>query len=106
MSAILERIRARHAAKPDIPISIPEWEVDAFIRPLSAGKMLSLRKSGDQSHIAAQTIIHGLVDKDGKPLFEDDAETQAAILGERNRLIDRLAAAIVMEGDTRDAAKN
>ena len=106
MSDILDRIKARHAAKPEIPISIPEWELDAFIRPLSAGKMLSLRKSGDQAHIAAQTIIHGLVDADGNRIFKDDAETVAALLNERNRVIDRVAAQIVMEGDLRTDAKN
>lgn len=106
MTDILDRIKARHAAKPDITIAIPEWGLDAFIRPLSAGKMLSLRKSGDQAHIAAQTIIHGLVDKDGKQIFRDDADTVATLLNERNRLIDRVAAQIVMEGDLRGEAKN
>lgn len=106
MSGVLDRIKARHAAKPEIAISIPEWGLEAFIRPLSAGKMLSLRKSGDQAHIAAQTIIHGLVDENGNQLFKDDAETVATLLKERHRLIDRLAAEIVMEGDLRGAAKN
>lgn len=106
MSDILERIKARHAAKPDIPISVPEWELEAFIRPLSAGKVMSLRKLNDQAHVAAQTIIHGLVDKAGNPIFKDDADTQAALVGERWLLIDRIAAAIMLEGNTRDLAKN
>lgn len=106
MSEVLDRIRARHAKKPDIAISIPEWDLQAFIRPLSAGKMAALRASGNTAHIAAQTIIHGLVDAEGKQIFKDDAETAAEILKERHKLIDRIAAEIVMEGDLQSRAKN
>lgn len=106
MSDILDRIRARQAAKPDIAISIPEWELDAFIRPPSAGKMASLRKMSNAAHICAQVIIHGIVDGDGKPVFKDDADTLKTLVEAPYSLIDRISTQIVMADTDQEAAKD
>lgn len=109
MSNVLDRIRARREGRPSIPLEVPEWELKAFIRPLSAGKMASLQKQGNPAIMAAQVIIHGVVDESGKPIFKDDAETLAALTGEEYDLIDRVSAEIggARTGfDTVDDAKN
>jgi hypothetical protein len=106
MTDILDRIRARKAAKPDIPISVPEWELEAFIRPPSAGKMASLRKMSNAAHICAQVIIHGIVDADGAPIFKDDADTLKELVEAPYSLIDRVSTAIVMADTDQEGAKD
>jgi hypothetical protein len=106
MTDILDRIRARAARKPEIPISIPEWDLEAFIRPPSAGKMASLRKINNPAHICVHVIINGVVDADGKQVFTDDAETLAALVDQPHALIDRVSTQIVMADSDSEAAKD
>lgn len=109
MSDVLDRIRARRDSKPSIPIEVPEWGVSAFVRPISAGKMASLQKQGSVAVVAAQIIIHGMVDESGKQIFKDDADTVAVLTGEEHDLIDRISSEIARAKtvfDTVDDAKN
>lgn len=106
MADVLDKIRARREAAPTIPLEIPEWDMKCFIRPLSAGKFMSIMKQGNKAEVAAQTIIHGLVDKDGKQIFEDNAESLAVLVGESHVVIDRVSAAIIRAEIDLDEAKN
>lgn len=107
MTDVLERIRARQAAKPSIPISIPEWGIEAFVRPLSAGRMAGLQQNKNIARMSAQAIIWGLVDDKGEAVFKDDAETMAALVAEEHHIIDRVATQIIRPGvPDLDAAKN
>lgn len=107
MTDVLERIRARQAAKPSIPISIPEWGIEAFVRPLSAGRVAGLQKTSNPARMLVQAIIWGVVDEKGEPVFKDDAETMAALVGEDHHIIERVSTEILRPGvPDLDAAKN
>ena len=107
MTDVLDRIRARQSVQSDIPIEVPEWGLKAFIRPLSAGKMANLQKLGNAARMAVSGIIWGIVDKDGNPVFKDDAPTMALLLDEHHSVIDRVSSEII-RADIKDGtdAKN
>lgn len=87
MSDILDRLRAAREAAPTIPIEIEEWGLSAFIRPISAARHASIRKETNESRMAAKFIIACLMDKDGKPIFEDNAASLAELESQSSGLI-------------------
>lgn len=118
MTDVLDRLRAYRENKPSLPISIPEWGFGdgegmekAFVKPVSASKAAHLRKvyGNSDSRIAAQTIIHCLVDASGKPVFSDDVKTMAELESQNWALVRRVFSEIAEKtGDGTDLedAKN
>jgi Asp-tRNA(Asn)/Glu-tRNA(Gln) amidotransferase B subunit len=89
--------RAKLTAEPQ-PISIPEWETEAFIKPginlHQLGEIMELSQSGKTAEAMALTLIYRLIDDDGKPIFKKldrtelmksvDPDVLARIVGEIN----------------------
>lgn len=91
MSDILDRLRAHREGAPTVPISIPEWKIEGFIRPLSAAKHAAVRKNKDEARLSAQTIILCIVDEKGEPIFKDDAPTMAELVQQPSSLLARIS---------------
>lgn len=106
MSDVLARIEAAAAAKSSVPIAIPEWGLECFIKPLSAARHFQVMGKLSKAETAAQVIIWGLVDGDGNAVLKDDASTLAALVKSEGRLIDRVAGEIMLARFDTDAAKN
>ena len=77
MTTLRDKILAADDLKP-IPIKIPEWGVDAFIRPLDGearfliSHLPDLGNKGKNAYILEGYVCLGLVDKDGVPIFALD----------------------------------
>lgn len=109
--SVIDRLRAYRESAPLLPIRVDVWDLDCFVRPISAGRHATLRThyGSSESRMAAQLIIHALVDADGKPVFEDNAATMAELENQPSGLITRIAMRILsqMGADADlDAAKN
>ena len=106
MSDILDRLRAFRDGAPSIPIDIPEWDIKAFVRPMSAAKHAAIRKGKSESRMAAEIIIAGLVDEKGKPLLPDNAESLAEIENQPSGLVARVMLQIMEHTNGEFDAKN
>lgn len=97
IDGLIDRMQAFREGAPTIPVSVPEWSLDAFARPISAAKHSSLRKNygESESRMAAQLIIHGLVDDKGVQVFTDDVKSMAEIERQPSGLVLRIAGAIM-----------
>ena len=62
------------------PISIPEWDTEAFIKPSLSlqrlGEIMECANGGNPAEAMALTVIYRLVDADGKPLFRKSDKTE------------------------------
>lgn len=81
--SILEKAKKHYRAKLEAepsPISIPEWETDAFVKPginlHQLGEIMELSQSGKMAEAMALTLIYRLIDEDGKPLFRKADRTE------------------------------
>jgi hypothetical protein len=106
MSDVLARIEAAASATSTVPITVPEWGLQCFIKPLSAGRHFQVMGRLQKAETAAQVIIWGLVDAEGKAILKDDAPTLAALVKSEGRLIDRVAGEIMLARFDTDEAKN
>lgn len=106
MSDILDRLRAFREGAPTIPIKIPEWGLDAFVRPMSAAKHASIRKGKSESMMAAQIIIAGLVNEKGVPVFPDNAASMAEIESQPSGVVARVMLEIMEHTNGEFDAKN
>lgn len=107
MSAdILARIQSAADASPTIPIRIPEWDLECFVKPLSAARHFQVMSKLSKADTAAQVIIWGLVDADGQAILKDDAPTLAALVKSPGKLIDRIAGEIMQADFDVEQAKN
>ena len=97
MSDILERLRAHRESTPSIAFEIPEWEIKAFLKPISAARhaLLSKSESRNLARLNSRLIISALVDEDGKSIFVDDAKTLQEFMEQDVILISRIADDIV-----------
>jgi len=99
--SVLDKAKSHYRAKLTAdprPISIPEWETDAFIKPginlHQLGEIMELSQSGKTAEAMALTLIYRLVDDDGKAIFKKldktelmksvDPDVLARIVGEIN----------------------
>lgn len=105
MSDILDRLRAHREGAPTIPISIPEWGLEAYIRPISAARHAGIVRTYAKSaeRLSAQMIVAALVDDKGAPVFQDDADTMAELVQQPSPLLLRVAQAIAGEMGGDDA---
>ncbi|MGR3495218.1 hypothetical protein [Citreimonas sp.] len=107
MSDILDRLRAARENATTIPIEVEAWGVTAYIKPISAAKHASIRKEKSESRMAAKFMIACLMDKEGKSLFEDNAETLAELESQDAGLVGWVLEKILEAMDARfDQAKN
>jgi len=62
------------------PISIPEWETEAFIKPSLSlqrlGEIMECANGGNPAEAMALTVIYRLVDGEGQPLFRKSDKTE------------------------------
>lgn len=99
--SVLEKAKSHYKAKltaEPTPISIKEWETEAFIKPginlHQLGEIMELSQSGKTAEAMALTLIYRLIDEDGKPIFRKadrtelmrsvDPDVLARIVGEIN----------------------
>jgi len=99
--SVLEKAKSHYKAKltaDPAPISIREWETEAFIKPginlHQLGEIMELSQSGKTAEAMALTLIYRLIDEDGKPIFRKadrtelmksvDPDVLARIVGEIN----------------------
>ncbi len=75
MSA-LEKAKAQYRAKlsaDPAPISVPEWELDAFIRPGISlerlGEIMQCANENKTAEAMVLTVVYRLMDSEGKPIF-------------------------------------
>jgi len=81
--SVLDRAKKHYRSKLDadpLPISIPEWELSAFIKPginlNQLGEIMELSQSGKTAEAMALTMIYRLIDDDGKPVFRKAEKTE------------------------------
>lgn len=99
MNSILETISQRHADQKPTEIDVPEWGAKLYFTPLTAAERASIRKGvdpDDDGEMLIASIIRKARDKDGKPAFEDNAETRAILAGKAEFSIIRR---IIQEAD-------
>jgi len=99
--SILDKAKKHYRAKLEaepLPIAIPEWDTEAFIKPginlHQLGEIMELSQSNKTAEAMALTLIYRLIDGDGKPLFRKadrtelmksvDPDVLARIVGEIN----------------------
>ena len=99
--SVLDKAKSHYKAKLTAdprPISIPEWETEAFIKPginlHQLGEIMELSQSGKTAEAMALTLIYRLIDDDGKAIFKKlektelmksvDPDVLARIVGEIN----------------------
>ena len=89
--------KAKLSAEPRA-LLVPEWDSTVYIRPgislQNLGDIMELANSGKTAEAMAQTLIHRLVDEDGKAIFRKveraelmrsvDPDVLARIVGEIN----------------------
>jgi Asp-tRNA(Asn)/Glu-tRNA(Gln) amidotransferase B subunit len=73
---ILDKAKAHYASKLSAEpkrLLVPEWDTEVFIKPgislQSLGEIMELAQSGKTAEAMALTLIHRLIDVDGKPIF-------------------------------------
>lgn len=74
--SILDKAKAHYAAKLSAEprsLLVPEWSSTVYIKPgislASLGEIMELANSGKTAEAMALTLIHRLIDEDGKPVF-------------------------------------
>jgi len=99
--SVLEKAKGHYRAKLQadaLPISIPEWETEAFIRPginlHQLGEIMELSQSGKTAEAMALTLVYRLIDETGKAVFRKadrtelmksvDPDVLARVVGEIN----------------------
>ncbi|MEC7763385.1 MAG: hypothetical protein VX874_15895 [Pseudomonadota bacterium] len=84
MSDILQIISERHDAQAPTAVEVPEWGVTLYFTPLTAAERAAIRKGvnpDDDGEMLVSGLIRKARDKDGKPVFEDNATTRATLVG-------------------------
>lgn len=79
MTLTREQILASRAERKPVPLEVPEWGGEVFVRVLSAKDQMELSEGIKPTEMPVKVIIHCLVDEAGEPIFADeDFETLAA----------------------------
>ncbi len=93
MSLLRDRILS--VSRPLEHIPVPEWESSVFIRPLSLSERLELRRlADDDAEITIQTVIRGVVDDAGNPVFTADDRDWLLNSQGNGKIIEDLAKAV------------
>jgi len=74
--SVLEKAKAHYSAKLSAEpraLEVPEWGTTVYIRPgislANLGEIMELANGGKTAEAMALTLIHRLVDEDGKAIF-------------------------------------
>jgi hypothetical protein len=74
--SVLEKAKAHYRAKLSAepkPISVPEWELEAFIKPGISlerlGEIMQCANENKTAEAMVLTIVYRLIDEEGKPIF-------------------------------------
>jgi len=101
MSTLLERAKSHYKAKLSAEpreLHIPEWEATVYIRPgislHNLGEIMELANAGKSAEAMVMTLVHRLIDGEGRPVFRKiektellrsvDPDVLARIVGEIN----------------------
>jgi len=101
MSTLLERAKSHYKAKLSAEpreLRIPEWEATVYIRPgislHNLGEIMELANAGKSAEAMVMTLVHRLIDGEGRPVFRKiektellrsvDPDVLARIVGEIN----------------------
>lgn len=101
MSSLLERAKSHYKAKLSAEpreLVIPEWEATVYIKPgislAALGEVMELANQGKSAEAMVMTLVHRLIDGEGKPVFRKvektellrsvDPDVLARIVGEIN----------------------
>ena len=93
-----EHYKAKLSAEPR-ELRIPEWDSTVYVRPgislQNLGEIMELANGGNAAEAMVMTLVHRLVDGEGKPVFKKiektellrsvDPEVLARIVGEINQ---------------------
>lgn len=93
-----EHYKAKLSAEPR-ELRIPEWDATVYVRPgislQNLGEVMELANGGHTAEAMVMTLIHRLVDGEGKPVFKKiektellrsvDPDVLARIVGEVNQ---------------------
>jgi Asp-tRNA(Asn)/Glu-tRNA(Gln) amidotransferase B subunit len=74
-----EHYKGKLSAEPR-ELRIPEWNDTVYVRPgismQSLGEIMELANSGNSAEAMVMTLIHRLVDGEGKPVFKKIEKTE------------------------------
>lgn len=83
---LLNTIKADFASKKNRTVKVPEWgNLVIHFDPLTARERVDINKGvseGDEAGILINLLIFKAKDEQGKPLFEDNADTRAVLSSE------------------------
>jgi hypothetical protein len=109
MSDLLKRIEANYLGDGLRSVEVVEWGETIFFRPLTLLEKQRTMKGvdpTDDATIGARMLIMKALDKDGQPLFQDDAPTQAVLQGKASFPVIAKILAAMQEETSPSAAKN
>lgn len=75
--SLLDKAKKHYQAKLEAEpreLFIPEWDSKVYIKPgislLALGEIMQQAQNGNAAEAMALTVIHRLIDGDGKPVFK------------------------------------
>jgi len=81
--SVLEKAKEHYKAKLSTEpreLRIPEWDTTVYIRPgislQSLGEVMELANNGKSAEAMVMTLIHRLIDGEGKPVFKKIEKTE------------------------------
>ena len=81
--SLLEKAKAHYAermASEPRELRIPEWDATVYIRPgislAQMGEILELSRQGKSAEAMVLTLVHRLIDGEGKPVFKKVERTE------------------------------
>lgn len=82
--SVLDRVKAHFQEHQKRSLHVPEWDVTIFAGLMTVSDWSRARKFAGDDHADTRmidVIISKCRDAEGKPIFEDDAETRATLEG-------------------------
>lgn len=80
---VLDKAKSHYNAKlaeEPRPISIKQWDTEAFIKPAISlqrlGEIMECANAGKAAEAMALTVIYRLIDEEGQPLFRKADKTE------------------------------
>jgi hypothetical protein len=81
--SILDKAKSHYKTKLTAEpreIAIPEWDANLYIRPgislQALGEIMELANGGKSAEAMVMTIVHRLIDGEGKPVFKKLDKTE------------------------------
>jgi len=78
MALTREQILTSRKDRKPVPLEVPEWGGDVFVRVLSAADQMELSDGVEPKEMAIKVILHCLVSEDGERIFGDDDADELA----------------------------